>query len=297
MGKNGSEQSGSAPGGAEGSGEGPGPKATWVPRAPDLERPSPARIYDYILGGYHNFEIDRRVAEQAIALYPDMRAGGRAARAFLRRIVTYLCQQGIDQFLDIGAGIPTAGNTHEVAQRLNPDARVVYVDIDPVAVAHGQALLQNNPRARAIQGDVRDTAAILAHPAVADLLDLGRPLGVQLLLILHAIVDDQQAYRAVHTLRDALAPGSYVAISHSTRENVPGEILDQLEKLGDATPTGIRYRPRADLWPFLEGLELVEPGLVYLPEWRPEGPDDILVDAPYRTLTYGALGRKAGQGG
>jgi SAM-dependent methyltransferase len=245
-----------------------------------------------MLGGYHNFEVDRRIADQVLALYPDARAGCYACRAFLRRVVRYLSAQGIDQFLDIGAGIPTVGNTHEVAQQANPEARVVYVDIDPVAVAHSQSILKGDPRTLAIRADVRDTAALLAHPQVSGLLDFNRPVGVLLLLILHTVVDDEQAYEAVRTLREALAPGSYLAISHGTRENLSAEILDQLQKIGDATPTGIRYRSLAQLQPFLEGLELVEPGLVYIPLWRPEGPDDIFLKEPQRTTNYGAVGRK-----
>jgi hypothetical protein len=265
---------------------------TWIPSGLQLDVPNSARIYDYILGGYHNFEMDRLVAEKVIEIYPDARRSAQACRAFLRRVVTFLVEQGVDQFLDVGAGIPTVGNTHKVAQNANPAVRVVYVDIDPVAVAHSRAMLQDNPQATAIQGDVQQPQEILNHPEVKGLLDFGRPVAVLLLLILHAVPDDEEAYSAVRTFRAALAPGSYIAISHGTCDNAPPGVIQQMETLSAGTSTPSRYRPRSHVQAFFEGLELVKPGLVYIPLWRPEGPDDIHFDEPERSLAFGGIGRK-----
>src|SRR3954452_21918503 len=170
-------------------------RPSWVPAEVDLSRPSAARVYDYYLGGSHNLEVDRRMAREAISLWPDLPEIMQANRAFLRRAVSYLAGQGITQFLDIGSGIPTVGNVHEVAQRATPAARVVYVDIDPVAVAHSTAILGDNPGAVVIQGDVCQPERILADPQVQRLLDLQQPLVILLMALLHFVADDAVAYR------------------------------------------------------------------------------------------------------
>jgi hypothetical protein len=263
----------------------------WIPEGLPIDKPTAARIYDYLLGGYHNLEIDRQVADKVLEIYPDARVGSQACRAFLRRVVTFLTDCGVDQFLDIGAGIPTVGNTHEVAQRANPAARIVYVDIDPVAVAHGRAMLRDNPRATAIQADLRQPNRILDHPEVQALVDLDRPVGVLLLLILHAIRDDEVAYNAVTTLRDALVPGSLIAISHATRDCAPPAVIEQFERLSERTATRVRYRSHDEVLAFFTGLEMVDPGLVFVPLWRPEERDDLLVNESERSVTYGGVGR------
>ncbi|MBM4464806.1 MAG: hypothetical protein FJ014_04440 [Chloroflexi bacterium] len=264
----------------------------WMPGGVALDRPSAARIYDYALGGYHNFEIDRLMAEKLFALYPDARLAAQACRAFLRRVVNFLATQGIDQFLDIGSGIPTVGNVHEVAQNANPAARVVYMDIDPVAVAHSKAILKDNPNATAIRGDVRQPEQILNHVEVRSLLDFSKPMAVLLLTMLHFVTDDDQAIGTVRTLRHALVPGSYIAISHGTYDNAPSEVIKQVEEIGKGTPTPPKYRSQAQIRELFEELEVVEPGLVYLSLWRPEGPDDVFLDWPERSLTWGGVGRK-----
>ena len=266
---------------------------TWIPNDFLADKPNISRIYDYLLGGYHNFEIDRLAAEKVLEIYPDMRLAAHAGRAFLRRVVNFLVEQGIDQFLDIGSGIPTVGNVHEVAQKANPAARVVYVDIDPVAVAHARAMLQDNPNATTIRADARWPDKILDHAEVKGLLDFSQPVGVLLLLLLHAIPDDEEAYAVVPTLRDGLASGSYIAISHGTYDNAPPEAIEKIEKLSAGTPTPGKYRSRADIQRFFDGFEVVEPGLVYLPLWHPEGPDDVSLDQPERALNFGGVGRKA----
>lgn len=256
------------------------------------ERPSAARMYDAMLGGFHNFAVDRQAVERARAIYPDIALAARANRAFLRRAVTWLLDQGVAQFLDLGSGIPTVGNTHEVARRRNPAARVVYVDIDPIAVAHSAVLLGDDPRAAALQADVRDPAAILAHPTTRRLLDFDRPIGVLLLALLHFVRDDEEAGAIVRTLREVLPAGSYLALSHATYEGVPPEVMAQIERLYAGTTTPGKARTAAAIARFFAGWELVEPGLVPVPWWRPDERDHLFRDAPARSLILAGVGRK-----
>lgn len=269
----------------------PGPGA-WTPEDISPERPSVARMYDYFLGGYHNFASDRAVAEAAATIYPDFPLIMRANRAFLRRAVTTLCAAGIEQFLDLGSGIPTAGNVHEVALSLNPAVRVVYVDRDPVATAHSRAILRDIPTAAAIQADARATAAILDHPETRRLLDLRRPLGVLLVSLLHFIPADGEAAELVRALREAMAPGSYLAISHASYDHAQQETLAQLEALYAGSGIAVKPRPLAAISAYFAGLKLLEPGLVDMPLWRPEGSDDLFVDQPERVFGYAGVGRK-----
>lgn len=257
--------------------------------SPDV--PSVARMYDYYLGGFHNFAVDRAAAERALAISPRLRLVMQANRAFLRRTVRYLVAQGIDQFLDIGSGIPTAGNVHEVAQAGNPEARVVYVDADPVAVAHSQAILRDQPRATCVLADAREPEALLQHPEVGRLLRFDRPLGVLALMLLHFVLDDALALHIVHTLRAALAPGSFLVLSHATSDQLPAEEQAQMMKLYANTSHPIGARPSQKIAQFFAGLDIVAPGLVYLPLWRPEEPDDLLLDEPARSITLGGVGR------
>lgn len=263
-----------------------------VPRDVLADRPSIARMYDYWLGGFHNFEVDRAAAERATSVWPDMPLVLRANRGFLRRAVQFLVAQGIDQFLDVGSGIPTVGSVHEIAQQGNPSARVIYVDIDPVAVTHSRTILRDNPRATVIQADARQPEQILQEAEASGLLDLDRPVGILVVSVLHFVTDDAEAYGAVGALRGAAAPGSYLAISHGSGEGMPPEAQEQVVRVTRATPTPMKYRSRADISRFFEGFELVEPGLAYVPSWRPEGPGDLLVDEPERCLGYAGVGRK-----
>lgn len=265
---------------------------SWAPAGVPLDRPSVARMYDYFLGGYHNFAIDRAVAEQVVATYPDFPLIMRANRAFLRRAVLYLAAQGIDQFLDLGSGIPTVGNVHEVAQAVNPAARVVYVDIDPVAVAHSRAILAGNANASVIQADARQPEQIFGDPEVRRLLDLDRPVAVLVLAFLHFLQDDAEAEGLMRGLRDAVAPGSYLVVSHASYDDLPADVRERLEGLYTRTPTPVRSRTREQIAGFFAGFELVEPGLVYVPAWRPEGPEDLWYDEPERVHGYGGVGRK-----
>jgi len=257
-----------------------------------LTLPNPARMYDYYLGGHHNMAIDRAAADRAIAIYPWFPLVMRVNRAFLRRAIHFVVEQGVERLLDIGSGIPTVGNVHQIAQGINPNAQAVYVDVDPVVVAHSSAMLADNSRARIIVGDLRQPERILGEPVVRNLLGSGEPVALILAFVLHFIVDDQQARRVVRMLRDALPKGSYVVISHGTVEHLPPAILDKLVRLYSTTSQPIRIRSRAEIGEFFEGLELVEPGLVYVPLWRPEESGDLLLDRPEESSGFAGVARK-----
>jgi SAM-dependent methyltransferase len=250
-------------------------------------------MYDYFLGGSHNFQLDREAAEAILAVYPDVRLVARANRAFLGRAVRYLAEEGIDQFLDIGSGLPTVGSVHEIAHQTNPAARVVYVDNDPVAVHHSLHVLRNIPGSSAIQADARDPVSILRHPEVIRLLDFTRPIGLLMLASLHFVTDDEVAYRLAVMLREALAPGSFLVVSHATYDGVPEQVAGADAGWRNADHQ-VRRRWRAEIEPFLEGFELVEPGLVYVPLWRPESRHDLLLDEPERSVGLAGVGRKPG---
>jgi len=265
---------------------------TWAPDEIPVDRPNAARIYDYYLGGYHNFESDRLAADRLVETNPDVRLASWVNRAFLRRCVRFLVEQGIDQFLDIGSGIPTVGNVHEIAQAADPSACVAYVDVDPVAVAHSQAILRGNPNAAAIRADARQPDQILAHAEVQRLLDWSKPVAVLFVMVLHLLPDDDQAHRAVATLRDALAAGSYVAISHPSYDDAPPNLLQQINKLTDTAASRYQYRTLVKIRRFFDGLDLVEPGLVHTPLWRPESAQDLLANEPQRAFCFAGVGLK-----
>lgn len=248
-------------------------------------------MYDYFLGGSYNFQLDREAAEAILAVYPDVKLIARANRAFLRRAVGYLAEQGVDQFLDVGSGLPTAGSVHEIVQRTIPDARVVYVDNDPVAVRHSLHVLENATGSTAIQGDVRDPRSILDHPEVLRLLDYSRPIGLLLLASLHFVMDNDRAYRAVDTLRDALAPSSFLVVSHASHDGVPEQVAGADAGWANANHQ-VKRRWRNEIEPFFNGFDLIEPGLVYVPLWRPESPYDLLLDEPERSVGLAGVARK-----
>jgi hypothetical protein len=249
-------------------------------------------MYDYHLGGFHNVASDRRAAEAAAAGYPDLPMIMRLNRAFLGRAVRFLVAQGIEQFLDLGSGIPTVGNVHEVAQAMQPATRVVYVDSDPIAVALGQAILGDTANVAVLEGDIRFPERILTDPVVAGMLDLDRPLAVLLVFVLHFVDDDATASRLVRTLRDAVAPGSYLVISHGTAEPMAPRVVTEQTALSRQASHTLHLRSLRQIASYLEGLTQVEPGVVYLPLWRPEGPDDGWLDQPERSASYGGIGRK-----
>ncbi|AFT99613.1 SAM-dependent methyltransferase [Nocardia brasiliensis] len=266
-------------------------RPSWAPEGIDLDRPSASRVYDYFVGGMHNFEIDRTLARQIEAFTPNVAETMRANRDLLRRCVRFLIDEGITQFLDIGSGIPTVGNVHEVAQGRNPSARVVYVDIDPVAVAHSRAILDGNPAAAVVRADIGDPEAILADPAVAELIDFEQPVAVLALGVLHFVADDADPTGCVARLRDAVVPGSYLAITHATADGQPEEVLEA-QKLSGRTSTEIVLRSRPEIAEFFVGWDLLDPGLVHLPLWRPENATDI-GEFPERSGAYGGVARKS----
>ncbi|GAA3454237.1 SAM-dependent methyltransferase [Dactylosporangium matsuzakiense] len=242
----------------------------WAPDGVDVTVPNAARVYDYGLGGYHNFAVDREFAEQLIAAWPGILQVAHTNRAFLGRAVRWLAGQGIRQFLDIGSGIPTRGNVHEVVQAIDPAATVVYVDVDDVAVSHGRAILAGNRNATAIGGDLRRVEGILADERVRALIDFDQPVAVLLVAVLHFITDEDDPARLVRTLSAACAPGSFVALSHFTAVDDLGSEHEQVTKLYDRTPTSVRTRDAGQVAAMLDGLELVEPGIVPVTSWHPD---------------------------
>ena len=251
-----------------------------------------ARIYDYLLGGKDNYAADRAAAEDLVKTWPGLPFSARANRAFLGRVVRYLAKEaGIRQFLDIGTGIPTAGNTHQVAQAIAPECKVVYADYDPIVLAHARALLTSSEAGATdyIHADLRDTGMVLAQ--AAELLDFTRPVAVTLLAILHAMPDSDDPQRVVTRLMDAVPSGSYLAISHTAsdllgqeaREGVK-DVVDRLVQQDGAA------RSREQVAAFFEGMDLVEPGLVRVEEWRPE--HEAETSSTVRSALWGAVARK-----
>ena len=263
----------------------------WVPPGVDTKRANPARVYDYWLGGTHNFLADQDAGRAVAALDPNVRVSVRANRAFLGRAVRFLAAAGISQFLDIGSGIPTEGNVHEIAQLVAPGSRVAYVDIDPVAVAHSRAILAGNQDATVVQADLREPGKILADAGTRSLIDFGEPVGLLLSAVLHFISDAEDPWRITSTLRDSLAPGSYLVLGHLTYED-NAAVAQAVEKVYNRSVSAAsHFRTRAEILRFFEGFELVDPGLVFIPQWRPNSPADVPAD-PARSLGLVGVGRK-----
>jgi SAM-dependent methyltransferase len=261
------------------------------PPAFDTSVANQARIYDYLLGGKDNYAADREAVDAVIKIAPEMGFTARANRAFLGRAVRYLAAEaGIRQFLDIGTGIPTAGNTHHVAQAAAPESRVVYVDYDPIVLAHARALL-NSSQAGAteyIDADLRDTDTILSR--ASRLLDFTQPVGVTMLFILHAIPDEDDPYAIVATVLDALPPGSYLVLSHLGSDIFDEEAQQGFQNIvGRMSQQQYTGRSREQMLRFFKGMELVEPGLVRIEEWRPD-PASV---SDYKSTAWGGVGRKS----
>jgi hypothetical protein len=257
---------------------------SWVPADVDLGKPNAARVYDYILGGANNFEVDREFAKQLLTMVPDAQALAQENRGYLRRVVSFLAGQGIRQFIDLGSGIPTVGNTHEVAQRIDPGARVVYVDNESVAVAHSELILQDNENAAILRADVRDVHTVLGHPTTRRLIDFDQPVGLLLFAVLHFVSDEQDPYRLVARYRDATVPGSFLALSHGTSDGRPE--IDEVVTHYRNTASPVTERNRADVTRLFNGYDLVPPGVVFTREWQPE------IELPYQqaSLIYGGVG-------
>lgn len=263
-------------------------EARLIPDGVEADRPSVARLYDFLLGGHHNFAADREMGRQLLAAEPSARHIVAENRAFLGRAVRFLLASGVRQFLDLGSGIPTQENVHEIAQCGDPAARVVYVDNDPVAVAHSKQILSGNALATVIKEDLRRPAAILGHSEVHRLIDFSQPVGVLMVTVLHFVPDADDPAAVVARFAEGLAPGSHLAISHATHEAAPGAAAE-VEEIYASTTAAARTRSHAEILRFFTGFDLVEPGLVYLPLWRPDiaAPDD-----PERAWFYAGVGRK-----
>jgi len=252
------------------------------------DRPSSARIYDALLGGSHNFAADRAAAQRLLAAIPNAGEMARRNREFLHRAVEHMLAAGVRQFLDIGSGIPTVGNVHEVTARTAPDATVVYVDIDPVAVAHSRDILAGSRVATAVQADARFPAELLAHPEVAGLLDFDRPIGLLLVSMLH-FLPDEDAYPAVRSLLAALPSGSYLAISHGVLETPADASTEEVAAIYRRTDVAVAAgRTRAQIRSLFDGTTLEPPGLVWLHEWPSPPPDG---DQPVLMAVLAGVGR------
>jgi len=267
---------------------------TWAKADPDhappeidTTQPSVARVYDAILGGKDNFAVDRAVAAEAMATVGDRGNGARLNRAALGRAVRYMVLQGVDQFLDLGSGLPTVQNTHQIAKTINPAARVVYVDNDPSVSLHGKALLADDASTIVVLADIRTPDVLLAKPAVRGLLDFGKPLGLIINAVIHHVLDSEDPYGIVTRYKQELAPGSYMQLTHFCDESP--EVRASMEVLRRSLGSG-QVRSREEIARFFDGLELVQPGLVYLNEWQPDRLSSE--SAPGSTLMLCGVGRK-----
>jgi O-methyltransferase involved in polyketide biosynthesis len=259
-----------------------------LPGDVDMSAAHPARVYDYWLGGKDNFAADREAGEKAVEAYPDLVVAVRANRAFLGRAVRYLTgEAGIRQFLDIGTGIPSSSNTHEVAQAAAPESRVVYVDNDSMVLAHARALLRGTPRGSTayLHADLRDVDDILN--AAAETLDFSQPIAVMLLAILQYIPESADPYAIVSRLMAAVPPGSHLVISHPASDINAQEVAESMREYNERSPEQATPRSQADVSRFFAGLELLSPGLVAVPEWRPDSPPP-----PGSIAMWGGVARK-----
>lgn len=254
-----------------------------------------ARVYDYMLGGTHHYAVDREAAAHTVRSFPMAAVGARYNREFLGRVVRFLIGAGVRQFLDLGSGIPTVGNVHEIAQAEVPDARVVYVDYEPEAVQLGRELLRGNDFATTLQADLRKPEAVLAAPEVTALLDFSQPVAVLMISVLHFVTDDEEAVGIVRRYLDHFVPGSYFALSHLTHAGGrTGALQQETNRVYNSTVAeNLAIRNPAEIAAFFTDLDVVEPGLVPLPDWRPADPDYVPdeEDAP-RNVGLGGVGRK-----
>jgi S-adenosyl methyltransferase len=268
---------------------GPGDRDDWrTTFRPDI--PSSARIYDYFLGGKDNYPADRDAADQIATYLPDIREAAQINRAFVRRVVRYLVNEaGISQLIDVGTGLPTAGNVHEVAMAANPAARVVYVDHDPVVLAHARNMLQGTPNAVIVGHDVRAPRDILADPELRRLIDFAEPVGLLFVSMLHFLSDADDPAGVIGELLAPFPPGSHVALTHATADAVPQ--ARAAARVFDAATTRMFVRGRAEVLALVRGLDVVEPGLVWTPEWHPE-PGEQIPGRPSDRYYYALVARK-----
>ncbi|MFB7495794.1 SAM-dependent methyltransferase [Streptomyces sp. NPDC056161] len=254
----------------------------------DTSRPHPARIYDYLLGGKDNYEVDRDAGDALAAAAPEVRVGVQANRAFLRRAVRHVVGSGVRQILDIGTGLPTSPNVHETAQDVAPDVRVAYVDNDPIVHTHAGALLSRSGETSIVLGDLRDPQAIVDHPDVRRIIDFDEPVALLLVAILHFLTDAERPGEVVAALRDALPTGSYLVLSHATGDFADRSAAQAVYSKATAT---LNLRSHAAVGQFFDGFDLIEPGLVQAPFWRPDAPPPPGSD---EIGFWGGVARKAG---
>ncbi|MDX6434038.1 MAG: hypothetical protein QOE54_6404 [Streptosporangiaceae bacterium] len=257
----------------------------------DTTAPNLARMTDYFLGGKDNFAADRKAAEEVLAVAPEVLAIAQASQAFQVRMVRYLAEQGITQFINVRSGLPTQSNTHEVARSVRPDARVVYVDDDPVVLSHARAILGRDPLTRVVQGDVLHPDELIADPVLRELIGFDRPLAVLIFGALQFIPYEDDPLGSVARLRDAMPSGSYLALTHvvfDTRPDAVEPIVDIYRQILNRDENA--SRTREEVLPFFEGLKLVEPGLVYVREWRPDNP--LAAQLPEKAWSVGGAARK-----
>jgi SAM-dependent methyltransferase len=259
----------------------------------DASVPNAARVYDYLLGGKDNFAVDRELAQKILEVLPDTAEVCRGNREFLQRAVRFLAAEaGIRQFLDIGPGLPTMGNVHEIAQEAAPGARVAYVDYDPVVLSHARALLAKGEDVVVVEGDLRSPEAIIADERVRELIDFSQPVAVLLVAVLHFVPDADQPYDAVRTLLDALAPGSYLVLTHSTPDDVADDVTEAMKGVYSNASAQVAPRSFEEVARFFDGLEPVAPGLVNVTLWRPGLSARRPARSQGRSLIYGGVARK-----
>lgn len=268
----------------------PTDRPNWAPESIDLERPNAARVYDYLLGGAANFAQDRVFADKLLEVVPEARDAARLNRAFLRRAVRYCVEAGVRQFIDVGSGIPTAGNVHEIAQAIAPETRVLYVDNEPVAVTHSELMLRGNDRTGSLHGDLTDPEAVLGSEAATSLIDFSEPVAVLTVAVLHFIPDTARPHEALAKYVAAIAPGSLLVLSHGV-QNPASPSADNVVQLYRTTSSPSTGRTPEEIAAFFEGTELVDPGLVWTPQWRPDSPDEV-GEHPERSLVFAGVGRK-----
>jgi hypothetical protein len=252
----------------------PSERPSWAPQDIDVDKPNAARIYDYFLGGGCNFAHDREFADKYLEVQPNVDKSMRVNRAFLGRAVRFCVEQGIRQFLDIGSGIPTVGNVHEIAQAMAPECRVVYVDNEPIAVAHSEAILAGNDHAAVLQADLRDPGTILNSQSVKRLIDFDQPLALLMVAVLHFVPESDDPGLAIARYLERMTRGSYFVVSHGTTEGVD-DMPPGTDTHYDRTTTPFISRTRHQLMNLMAGTQLEEPGLVWASQWRPESPQDI----------------------
>jgi hypothetical protein len=244
----------------------------------DTTKPSPARLYDYYLGGTSNFEVDRVAAEGLRRSLPELSDAAWANRGFHQRATAWLAGSGIRQFIDIGSGLPTVGNTHQVVQRVDPSIRVVYVDIDPMVAIHSAKLLPGTPNTAVVTADLRDPDTLLGHPDVRRLIDFTEPAGLLMTAVMHFVADSAQPARLVRRYLAALAPGSYLVLSHATGDRLPPRAVRAIDDVYAKATERIHLRPRAEVERFFSGLEILpphtgaEPEICYVGQWGAEDP-------------------------